>query len=103
MRKVRPNLLIAVDHEGGRVQRFRDGFTRLPPPASHARDRADEDSSFLESAVWLMAAELRAVDIDFSFAPALDDDAGISQIIGDRFFSTDAAASGDCAAAMRVR
>ncbi|RIZ67297.1 MAG: beta-N-acetylhexosaminidase [Methylococcales bacterium] len=78
-------LLIAVDQEGGRVQRFQNGFTRLPPAASYAR--APE---LAESAGWLMASELLAVGVDFSFAPVLDIDCGVSQIIGDRSFSTDA-------------
>ncbi len=78
-------LLIAVDQEGGRVQRFQNGFTRLPPAASYAR--APE---LAESAGWLMAAELLAIGVDFSFAPVLDIDCGVSQIIGDRSFSTDA-------------
>ena len=78
-------LLIAVDQEGGRVQRFQNGFTRLPPAASYAR--APE---LAKSAGWLMASELLAVGVDFSFAPVLDIDCGVSQIIGDRSFSTDA-------------
>ena len=78
-------LLIAGDQDGGRVQRFQNGFTRLPPAASYAR--APE---LAESAGWLMAAELLAIGVDFSFAPVLDIDCGVSQIIGDRSFSTDA-------------
>lgn len=80
----RGDILIAVDQEGGRVQRFRDGFTRLPPVARFAENKA-----LAQSAGWLMAAELRAVDVDFSFAPVLDVDCGISTIIGDRAFSRD--------------
>ncbi len=100
IRSLRPNLLIAVDHEGGRVQRFREGFTRLPPAARYA-ERLDEKAlpQTLESAGWLMAAELRSVDVDFSFAPDLDVDCGISQIIGDRSFSRDAEQAGDHALA----
>jgi beta-N-acetylhexosaminidase len=78
------DILIAVDQEGGRVQRFQNGFTRLPPAASYAL--APE---LAESAGWLMAAELLAVGVDFSFAPVLDVDCGVSQIIGNRAFSTD--------------
>ncbi len=84
-----PPLLIAADQEGGRVQRFQDGFTRLPPPADilpfcdgdlvRARRVAHELG-------WLMAAELRAVGVDFSFAPVLDLGLGISEVIGDRAF-----------------
>jgi beta-N-acetylhexosaminidase len=100
IRAIRPELLIAVDHEGGRVQRFRDGFTRLPPAARYA-ERLEEPalSQTLETAGWLMAAELRAVGIDFSFAPDLDVDCGISQIIGDRSFSRDASDAAVCALA----
>lgn len=78
------NILIAVDQEGGRVQRFQQGFTRLPPASNYAK--APE---LAESAGWLMAAELLAVGVDFSFAPVLDIDCGISEIIGNRSFSTD--------------
>lgn len=87
-----PKLLIGVDHEGGRVQRFRDGFSSLPA-ARHFGEVYDKDSrkalSLAEKAGWLMAAELRAVEIDFSFAPVLDVDAGISEVIGDRAFHSD--------------
>jgi beta-N-acetylhexosaminidase len=79
------NLLIAVDQEGGRVQRFQQGFTRLPPAASYI-----QAPELAESAGWLMAAELLAVGVDFSFAPVLDIDCGVSEIIGNRSFSTDA-------------
>ncbi|WP_340122222.1 beta-N-acetylhexosaminidase [Methylobacter svalbardensis] len=77
-------LLIAVDQEGGRVQRFQQGFTRLPPAASYA-----QAPELAEPAGWLMAAELLAVGVDFSFAPVLDIDCGVSDIIGNRSFSTD--------------
>ena len=77
-------LLIAVDQEGGRVQRFRQGFTRLPPVAAYA-----QRPELAQSAGWLMAAEVLAVDVDFSFAPVLDIDCGISEIIGNRSFSND--------------
>ena len=87
-----PPLLIAVDHEGGRVQRFRDGFTRLPPVRVLGR-RYDEDRRDAlrkaHSVGWLMAAELRAVGVDFSFAPCVDLDYGLSEIIGDRAFHRD--------------
>ncbi len=78
------NILIAVDQEGGRVQRFKTGFTRLPPASSYA-----ESPKLAESAGWLMAAELLAVGVDFSFAPVLDIDCGVSEIIGNRSFSQD--------------
>jgi len=77
-------ILIAVDQEGGRVQRFQNGFTRLPPASYYA-----QAPDLAESAGWLMAAELLSVGVDFSFAPVLDVDCGVSQIIGDRSFSTD--------------
>ena len=87
-----PALLVAVDHEGGRVQRFRDGFTRLPPARTLGR-RYDEDRreglSLAKGAGWLMASELRAVGVDFSFAPCVDLDYGVSEIIGDRAFHRD--------------
>jgi beta-N-acetylhexosaminidase len=97
IRNIRHDLLIAVDHEGGRVQRFREGFSRLPAAADFRRClRASPDALTLalETAGWLMAAELRAVDIDFSFAPVLDVDCGVSEIIGDRSFSRDAVEAG---------
>src|SRR6202521_1323118 len=87
-----PHLLIAVDHEGGRVQRFREGFTRLPAARALGR-RYDEDRrdglALAQSVGWLMAAELRAVGVDFSFAPCVDLDYGVSEIIGDRAFHSD--------------
>ncbi|TAK65046.1 beta-N-acetylhexosaminidase [Methylobacter sp.] len=78
------DILIAVDQEGGRVQRFQQGFTRLPPASSYT-----QEPELAESAGWLMAAELLAVGVDFSFAPVLDIDCGVSEIIGNRSFSTD--------------
>jgi beta-N-acetylhexosaminidase len=87
-----PHLLIAVDHEGGRVQRFREGFTRLPAARLLGR-RFDEDRreglGLAQSVGWLMASELRAVGVDFSFAPCIDLDYGVSEIIGDRAFHSD--------------
>ena len=87
------NLLIAVDHEGGRVQRFREGFTRIPPMRFFGELYASNKERSIELAKecgWLFASELRAFDIDFSFAPVLDLDYGISSVIGDRAFSGDA-------------
>lgn len=77
-------VLIATDQEGGRVQRFKAGLTRLPPAASYAKK-----PKLAESAGWLMATELLALGVDFSFAPVLDVDWGISQVIGNRAFSDD--------------
>jgi len=78
------DILIAVDQEGGRVQRFQAGFTRLPAASIYA-----QHPDLAEPTGWLMAAELLAVGIDFSFAPVLDIDCGISDIIGNRSFSQD--------------
>jgi beta-N-acetylhexosaminidase len=89
-------ILIAVDQEGGRVQRFQNGFTRLPPAARYA-----EKSELAQAAGWLMASELLAVGVDFSFAPVLDVDCGISQIIGNRSFSTDPELAAELASAFR--
>ena len=77
-------ILIAVDQEGGRVQRFQTGFTRLPPAAVFT-----QHPDLAESAGWLMASELLAVGVEFSFAPVLDIDCGVSEIIGNRSFSQD--------------
>ena len=85
-----PHLLIAVDQEGGRVQRFREGFTRLPAAARIAQCCGDDLRAARHAARelgWLMAAELRAVGVDFSFAPVLDLDFGLSSVIGDRAFA----------------
>ncbi len=87
-----PRLLIAVDHEGGRVQRFHSGFSLLPAVAGLGRhyDRDPGQARVLaERTGWLMAAELRSVDVDFSFAPVLDLDRGVSTVIGDRAFHSD--------------
>jgi beta-N-acetylhexosaminidase len=87
-----PPLLIAVDHEGGRVQRFREGFTRLPAARLLGRryDADPREALKLTQAVgWLMASELRAVGVDFSFAPCVDLDYGVSEVIGDRAFHAD--------------
>ena len=88
-----PPLLVAVDHEGGRVQRFRQGFSVLPP-ARRIGQEFDQDArqglAMARDLAWLMAAELRAIDIDFSFAPCVDLDYGVSEVIGDRAFHTNA-------------
>jgi len=89
-----PALLIAVDHEGGRVQRFRDGFTRLPPMATlgHLWDRNPEGARQAARQVgYVLAAELRARGVDYSFTPVLDLDYGPSRVIGDRAFHRDPA------------
>lgn len=87
-----PHLLVAVDHEGGRVQRFREGFTRLPAARRLGEIHNGDPARALRLARmtgWLMAAELRAVGVDFSFAPVLDLDRGVSGVIGDRAFHSD--------------
>ncbi len=87
-----PPLLIAVDQEGGPVQRFRDGFTRLPPVNRLGRvyDQDPVRARHLAAQCgWLMAAELRAVGVDLSFAPVLDLDRGVSAVIGERAFHRD--------------
>ena len=84
-------ILLSVDHEGGRVQRFRDGFTRLPALAKLYEESEDEASALRAAHhhAWLMASELRAMDIDFSFAPVLDLNYGVSEVIGDRAFHSE--------------
>lgn len=92
IREIKPQCLIAVDHEGGRVQRFKTSFTHLPAMAKLGVLYASDPDAALDLAKecgWLMAAELRCVDVDFSFAPVLDRDYGISAVIGDRAFSSD--------------
>jgi beta-N-acetylhexosaminidase len=84
-----PALFVAVDQEGGRVQRFREGFTTLPPAAWYGQLYAHSPAhacTLAEQAGWLMAAELRAAGVDFSFAPVLDLGGGPSRVIGERAF-----------------
>lgn len=91
IRDIRSDILIAVDQEGGRVQRLRAGFSKLPPMRVFGRlyDQQPEQAiQYAEQCGWLMATEVLAVGIDFSFAPVLDVD-GISHVIGDRGFHTE--------------
>lgn len=84
-----PPLLIAVDHEGGRVQRFREGFTRLPAMATLGRlwDKSPDAAQRAAHQVgYVLAAELRARGVDYSFTPVLDLNYGPSRVIGDRAF-----------------
>ena len=98
-----PALPIAIDHEGGRVQRCREGFTHVPPmrrlgelwdsdPAAARRAAADLG--------YLLAAELRACDVDYSFTPVLDLDWGPSGVIGDRAFHKNPHAVAELAGAL---
>jgi len=101
IRKVRRDLLICVDHEGGRVQRFRtDGFTHLPPMRAFGQIWLDGDGAETGAAAlaacnaataagYVLASELRACGVDFSFTPVLDLDHGGSSVIGDRAFARD--------------
>jgi beta-N-acetylhexosaminidase len=90
----RPGVLIAVDHEGGRVQRFKtDGFTRLPPMRLLGKLWERDVLASLRAATalgFVLAAELRACGVDLSFTPVLDLDFGESGVIGDRAFHRDA-------------
>jgi beta-N-acetylhexosaminidase len=88
------DLLICVDHEGGRVQRFRDGFTRLPPLAVLGRMYTDSVTNAMDFAYRhgrVMATELLLCGVDMSFAPVLDI-GDCSEVIGDRAFAADSAA-----------
>jgi beta-N-acetylhexosaminidase len=103
VKAVRADLLIAVDHEGGRVQRFRsDGFTHLPPMAAFGAmwmetpkkgegegGPAMRATNAATAAGYVLGAELRACGVDLSFAPVLDLDFGESSVIGDRSFGRD--------------
>lgn len=90
IRAERPGLLVAVDHEGGRVQRFKEGFTPIPPMRLLG-ERWDTDAAgaraLAEAIGYVIAVELRTHGLDFSFAPVLDVDFGSSGVIGDRAFS----------------
>lgn len=100
IKSVREDLLICVDHEGGRVQRFRtDGFTHLPPMRAFGqmwmKDTGGAGSGAMAAtnaataAGYVLGAELRACGVDFSFTPVLDLDFGESSIIGDRSLHRD--------------
>lgn len=85
IRTLRPDLLLAVDQEGGRVQRLRQGFVRLPAMRQFAEH--PEAAVLARACGWLMATEVLAVGLDFSFAPVLDLDHGRSAVIGTRAFA----------------
>ena len=98
-----PPLLVAVDYEGGRVQRFRKDFTLLPPMRviGQVYDRDHQAGLQLaQQTGWLLAAELCANGIDLSFGPVVDLDYGASSVIGDRAFHRDARVVGELAVAM---
>jgi beta-N-acetylhexosaminidase len=94
VKAVRDDLLICVDHEGGRVQRFRtNGFTHLPPMRQLGEmwmTDAMQATNAASACGYVLASELRACGVDFSFAPVLDLDYGASSVIGDRAFHRDA-------------
>jgi beta-N-acetylhexosaminidase len=98
-----PELLIGVDHEGGRVQRFQEGFSRIPAMRrlgeAWDRDRASALAAAHDIA-YVLASELLACGVDFSFTPVLDVDCGTSGVIGDRAFHADPAAIAQLAAAL---
>lgn len=92
IRQLRPALLLAVDQEGGRVQRFVEGYTRLPAMAKLAAADTGPGSrgqGLVHDTGWLMAAEVLASGVDFSFAPVLDVDRDQCAVIADRAFSDD--------------
>ncbi len=90
-----PPLIVAVDQEGGRVQRFRSSFSVLPPARRIGHEFDVDPKAGVDLARrmgWLMATELRACGVDLSFAPCVDLDYGVSEVIGDRAFHSKAAA-----------
>lgn len=93
IRAVRPEMLIAIDQEGGRVQRLRNGVERLPAlrriAALTSTGGMDQAEAAARSAAWVMATEMLACGIDISFAPVLDLDHGRSDVIGDRSLGGD--------------
>ena len=94
IKSLRPDVLICVDHEGGRVQRFRtDGFTHLPPMRTLGELWMHDPLATTDAATaagHVLGAELRACGVDLSFTPVLDLDFGASGVIGDRAFHRDA-------------
>ncbi|MCC7218200.1 MAG: beta-N-acetylhexosaminidase [Burkholderiales bacterium] len=99
-----PHLLVCVDHEGGRVQRFREGFTAIPPMRTLG-ERWDGDVAGAAAEALrlgtLIARELRAHGVDFSFTPVLDLDFGASTVIGDRAFHGNPNAAAHLAVCLR--
>lgn len=97
IRALRPDLLLAVDQEGGRVQRLRQGFVRLPAMRAIA-DNANAEA-LAEHCGWIMATEVLAVGLDLSFAPVLDLDHQRSAVVGSRAFEGDAVRASQLAGA----
>ena len=98
IRAVREELVLCVDQEGGRVQRFKQGFTRIPAMQhivtwlDGQQNRSDFSkfaNAVLSTTAWLLATELRSIDVDLSFAPVLDIDYKHNKVIGDRAFAGD--------------
>lgn len=99
----RTPLIIAVDHEGGRVQRFRSGFTRIPPMRALGAMWEADQAAALDAARatgYVLAAELRSNGVDLSFTPVLDLDFGHSSVIGDRAFHRDGQVTASLAQAL---
>ncbi len=97
-----PPLLVAVDQEGGRVQRFHEPFQKLPAMRVLGHCYDEDPVRAIKAAHacgWVMAAELRSIGIDLSFAPVVDLDLGLADVIGDRAFHQDAQAVSELAAA----
>ena len=91
IKNIKENIIIAVDQEGGRVQRFNKDFTKIPPMqmvSQYAKN--NKDNLFLKDIGWLISSELIAAGIDINFAPVLDLDKNTSSIIGDRAFADNA-------------
>lgn len=100
-----PELVVAVDHEGGRVQRFIDGFTRLPAMSALGdvwrQSGAEEAKRQAEAVGWVLALELAACGVDLSFTPVLDLDWGQCSVIGNRSFHCDAEVVAELALALQ--
>lgn len=94
IREIRPDILLAVDQEGGRVQRLKEGFTRLPPMlllGQYWQKHPQQALALARDTGWLMASEVLAAGFDFSFAPVLDLHTGRSEVIGNRAFAAETA------------
>ena len=87
---IKENIIIAVDQEGGRVQRFKKEYTKIPSMQDASLfAKENDDKEFIKDLAWLISSELIAVGIDINFAPVLDINRNISNIIGNRSFSND--------------